>query len=101
MEDTHSSVKKTATEDGSSRVAFFPHVRSRRLPTRQGVFLPAAGYRWNDNLNNEGSNGNYWSSSLNPNNSNNAYNLNFNSSNWNWNNWNNRNNGQSVRAVRP
>lgn len=65
------------------------------------VFLPAAGYRWNSELNNAGSNGNYWSRTLNSSNPNNAYNLNFNSGNVNWNNnWNNRNNGQSVRAVR-
>ena len=59
--------------------------------------MPAAGNRWNDNLNNAGNNGNYWSSTQNPDN-NNAYNLNFNSGNANWNN-NNRNNGQSVRPV--
>ena len=63
------------------------------------VFLPAAGNRWNDNLNNEGNNGNYWSSTQNPDNNNNAYNLNFNSGNANWNNNNNRNNGFSVRPV--
>lgn len=63
-------------------------------------FLLAAGYRWNDNLNNAGSNGNYWSGSLNPDNDNNAYILNFNSGNWDW-SWNNRYNGQSVRAVCP
>lgn len=61
-------------------------------------FLPAAGNRWNENVNNSGSNGNYWSASLNENNSNNAYNLNFNSGNRNLNN-NNRNNGFSVRPV--
>lgn len=61
-------------------------------------FLPAAGNRWNDNLNNYGSNGYYWSGTLNSDNENNAYNLNFNSGNWNWNN-NNRNNGFSVRPV--
>ena len=60
------------------------------------VFLPAAGYRNNSDLNNAGSNGYYWSSSVN--NSNNAYNLNFNVSNVDWNN-NNRYNGQSVRPV--
>jgi hypothetical protein len=60
-------------------------------------FLPAAGNRWNENVNNSGSNGNYWSASLNENNSNNAYNLNFNSGNRNLNN--NRNNGFSVRPV--
>ena len=63
------------------------------------LFLPAAGYRWNDELNNVGNNGNYWSSSLNTNNPNNAWNFNFNSGNTNMNN-NNRNNGFSVRAVR-
>ena len=62
-----------------------------------GHFLPAAGNVWDGELNNVGSNGNYWSST--PNDENNAYNLNFNSGNANWNN-NNRNNGQSVRPVR-
>ena len=48
-------------------------------------------------LNNLGSNGNYWSSTVN--NANNAYNLNFNGSNiWPSNN-NNRNNGFSVRCM--
>lgn len=58
--------------------------------------VPAAGYRNNGSLNNVGSKGNYWSST--PNNSNNAYYLNFNSSSQDINN-NNRNNGQSVRLV--
>ncbi len=57
---------------------------------------PAAGYRNGSSLNNVGSKGNYWSST--PNNSNNAYNLNFDSSGQNMNN-NNRSNGQSVRLV--
>ncbi len=60
--------------------------------------LPAAGYRNGTEVNNRGSNGNYWSSTLNSNNSNNAYNLNFNSSNYDWNN-NNRYNGHTVRPV--
>jgi hypothetical protein len=50
-----------------------------------GHFLPAAGNRWNGELNNAGDWGNYWSSTLNENNPNNAYNLNFNSGNANWN----------------
>ena len=62
------------------------------------LFLPAAGNRNDSDLNNAGSNGNYWSSTQNPSNTNNAYNLNFNSGNMDWNN-NNRNNGQSVRPV--
>lgn len=57
--------------------------------------LPAAGYR-NNALNNRGSNGNYWSGSLNESNSSNAWNLNFNSNGSNVNN-NYRENGQSVR----
>ena len=69
----------------------FPDVAAKDCP-------PAAGYRNNSSLNNAGNNGNYWSSSLNENNSNNARNLNFNSSNHNMNN-NNRYNGQSVRPV--
>lgn len=59
-------------------------------------FFPTAGNCNNGRVNNAGSNGNYWSST--PNDSNNAYNLNFNSGNQNVNN-NNRNNGYSVRAV--
>ena len=49
-------------------------------------------------LNNAGSNGNYWSSSLNTDNPNNAYNVNFNSDNVDWNN-NNRYYGLTVRPV--
>lgn len=67
--------------------------------TYGGIFLPAAGYRNGTSLNNVGSNGNYWSRSLNESNPNNARNLNFNSGNVN-DNWNNRNYGQSVRPVR-
>lgn len=64
--------------------------------------LPAAGYRNGSSLNNAGSNGNYWTGTLNSGNSNNAYELNFNSDNHNVNNNNNNNryNGQSVRPVR-
>ena len=60
--------------------------------------VPAAGWRNGTSLNNQGTNGNYWSSTPHESNSNNAYNLNFNSGNHNT-NWNNRNNGQSVRPV--
>ncbi len=59
--------------------------------------VPASGYRdCNGNVNNVGSNGNYWSST--PNGSDNAWNLNFNSGGVNINN-NNRCNGLSVRLV--
>ncbi len=60
--------------------------------------VPAAGYRNGTSLNNAGEWGNYWSSSPNESNTQNAYELNFNSGNFNR-NWNNRNNGQSVRPV--
>jgi uncharacterized protein (TIGR02145 family) len=62
------------------------------------VLLPVAGNRNNSNgsLNNVGSNGNYWSSTVSGTN---ARNLNFNSSNANMNS-NNRANGFSVRCIK-
>ena len=60
-------------------------------------FFPASGNRNGTGLNNRGSNGNYWSSSLNS--QTNGYNLNFNASGVNPANNNNRFNGFSVRAV--
>ena len=64
---------------------------------RYRIFFPAAGNRNGTGLNNHGSNGNYWSSSLNS--STNGYNLNFNSTGVNPANNNNRFNGFTVRAV--
>jgi len=63
------------------------------------VFLPASGNRNNSNgsLNNQGTNGNYWSGT--QNNSSNGYNLNFNSTNSNPANNNSKANGFSVRCV--
>lgn len=62
------------------------------------VLLPVAGNRNNSNgsLNNVGSNGNYWSSTIDGTN---LRNLNFNSSNANMNS-NNRANGNSVRCLK-
>jgi len=60
--------------------------------------MPAAGNRNGTELNNRGSNGNYWSGSLNESNQSNAYNLNFNSGDRNVNN-NYRENGYTVRPV--
>jgi hypothetical protein len=60
-------------------------------------FFPASGNRKGTGLNNRGSNGNYWSASLNS--QTNGYNLNFNASEVNPANNNNRYNGFSVRAV--
>ena len=85
------SGKPSKAEQLSFWQDLFPDAAAKDCP-------PAAGYRNNSSLNNAGSNGNYWSSTLNENNSNNARNLNFNSSNHNTNN-NNRYNGQSVRSV--
>ena len=48
-------------------------------------------------MNNLGSNGNYWETSVNS--SRNAYNLNFNSTNLNPANNNNKGNGFTVRCV--
>ncbi|MBR1665434.1 MAG: RNA-directed DNA polymerase [Bacteroidaceae bacterium] len=67
-------------------------------PVAENGCRAAAGYRNEASLNNAGSNGNYWSSSLNTSNANNARELNFNSSDHNTSN-NNRYNGQSVRPV--
>ena len=77
-----------------------PSVPKITVPPTQTscIFLPAAGNRNDSELNNAGSNGNYWSSSLNTDNPNNAWNLNFNSDNYNMNN-NNRNYGLTVRPV--
>ena len=61
------------------------------------IMFPASGNRNGTSLNNRGSNGNYWSSSLNS--SANGYNMNFNSGGVNPANNNNRFNGFSVRAV--
>jgi len=72
--------------------------RYQRTAIVAWLFLPAAGNRNNASFNNQGSNGNYWSSTLNAGSPNNARRLNFNSTEANVNN-NNRYNGFSVRAV--
>ena len=62
------------------------------------IFLPAAGCRNDSSLYSAGSNGNYWSSSLDTSNSSSAYGLYFSSSNVDW-DGSSRNCGLSVRAV--
>lgn len=64
------------------------------------IFLPAAGYRWRDYLDNAGSNGYYWSSSLHPGNDSFACSMDFGSGYWGW-YGNVRYYGLSVRAVCP
>ena len=65
------------------------------------IFLPAAGGRWGDDLDDAGSNGYYWSSSLYPNYDHYAHYLNFGSGGWDWMRNGSRYSGQSVRAVCP
>ena len=64
------------------------------------IFLPAAGYRSGTILNNVGSGGDFWSSSLNTDSPDSAYNLDFDSDNVYWGSYS-RNVGQSVRPVCP
>jgi len=63
------------------------------------IFLPAAGYRWDDELFNAGSSGNYWARSLDPDLGYYACYLYFNSGSWYW-DGNSHSGGHSVRAVR-
>ena len=67
-------------------------------PNGNSIFLPAAGYRSGTGVNNRGSYGFYWSSSLRSNNSGNAYYLSFDSGNFYW-NLGGRCPGHSVRPV--
>lgn len=68
-------------------------------PSGGQIFLPAAGGRWGGDLDYEGSDGYYWSSSLDPGDDGNAYSLDFDSGNWGWDG--SRSGGRSVRAVCP
>ena len=64
------------------------------------IFLPAAGYRYSSDLIDAGSNGRYWSSSLETGYPDGAYGLHFFSSNVGWLNYG-RSYGRSVRPVCP
>lgn len=64
------------------------------------LFLPAAGYRWNSDLNSAGFDGFYRSSSLSPNGDYYACHLYFDSDYWRWGSLS-RYSGLSVRAVCP
>ena len=72
-------------------------------PNGNTIFLPAAGYRWLESLNDVGSDGVYWSRTLNSSSPNNAYHLYFRSGVVSgdvvWYDFN-RYGGFSVRAVR-
>ena len=69
-------------------------------PNGHSVFLPAAGYRWNDRRYGTGSSGRYWSSSLDPDYDSNACRLDFASGSTSWSH-DYRYDGLSVRAVCP
>ena len=62
------------------------------------MFLPAAGYRWSENVSSSGSGGYCWSASLNEYHGYDAFNLYFYSGN-RYQNYNSRYNGFSVRPV--
>lgn len=65
------------------------------------LFLPAAGIRWYSDLNDAGSDGYYWSSSLSPNSSSDVYYLGFKFGGWPWSDYYGRYGGHVVRAVCP
>lgn len=69
-------------------------------PNGNFIFLPAAGIRLNRSLLESESNGNYWSSSLNPNYFYYAYYLGFDSGDVDWHSFD-RFLGQNIRAVHP
>ena len=71
-----------------------------RKDSSQSIFLPTAGYRIGTKLNGVGSNGDYWSSSLNTDNPYNAWYLYFYSGNHYTSSYE-RYSGQSVRPVCP
>ncbi len=68
-------------------------------PNGNTMFLPAAGYRWDESLHNVGSYGDYWSRTLGSNRQDGAYHLYFYSGDW-YNPSLDRDLGLTVRAVR-
>lgn len=66
----------------------------------QTLFLPAAGYCWDDELNYAGEGGNYWSSSLYTDYSGSAWSFYFSSHGYYIGDYGDRYHGHSVRAVR-
>ena len=68
-------------------------------PNGNGFFLPAAGYLYDSDLYNVGSNGRYWSSSLGADGPNDAWGLYFYSDSYDMGNYCYRHLGRSVRPV--
>ena len=106
--DNHYDTEKSADGTTDLRTTYKYYNNNNSSITNSGLpsaadankyfYLPALGCCYSGQLYIVGSNGDYWSSSANPWNSNNAYNLNFNSGNVNVNN-NNRNNGFRAEAL--
>ena len=69
-------------------------------PNGNSIFLPTTGYRYDTEVDGQGSNGSYWSSSLDSSSSYKAYFFGFYSDNYDWYN-DYRYYGQSVRPVCP
>ncbi|MBQ6769742.1 MAG: hypothetical protein IJP44_02035 [Bacteroidales bacterium] len=69
-------------------------------PNGNSLFLPAAGYRWNDEIYNAGCDGRYWSSSLYTSDPYGAWYFDFYSGYYYMGIYGYRDSGQSVRAVR-
>ncbi len=67
-------------------------------PNGNTIFLPAAGFRWDESLSGAGSGGDYWSRTLYPDDSLGAYGLVFGSGSVYW--YYDRGSGLAVRAVR-
>ena len=86
----------TADYEGSGVAGL---VLTSKADTSIKLFFPAAGYCYYGSVNLVGSNGGYWSRSLNASDRQGAYNLYFYSSNVNWNNSSSRYNSYSVRGV--
>ena len=70
-------------------------------PNGNSIFLPAAGYRYGTGVSQQGSHGDYWSSSLNSSSSDYAYNLYFGSYYYDWASNYRRSEGHTVRPVCP
>lgn len=91
----HNGFRPAISARGRFLDVFIP-ARPSLLHSRSAV-LPAAGNRNGTSINNVGANGNYWSSVSQS--ATNAYNVNFNATNFNPQNNNNRYNGFSVRLA--
>ena len=85
----------------SNQVTYMNGVEGGKFtgPSGSTIFLPAAGYHWNDNLYTAGSDCDYWSSSQYPSYSYCAYGLFFRSGYAYWNGYYNRLYGLTVRPV--